>query len=131
MIQDQPQGYSPMSDDYLDPKNAENMPQLADASFATEFLLRVKNGVRNCAFAIAETATLEARAVLRGQLNEGLALHEELSQLMIKKGWLHPYQLGEQFKLDMVSTETTVKIAGMDLFPVDTNRLGLFATPNK
>lgn len=120
-----------MNNDYLDPVNSEGMPKLADASFALEFLLRCKNGVRNCAYAIAETATPEARAVLRRQLSEGLAMHQEISELMLKKGWLHAYQPHEQFKLDMKSADTVVKIANMELFPDNTSRLGTFATPNK
>lgn len=120
-----------MNNDFQDPINAEGMPNLTDASLALQFLLAAKNGVRNCAFAIAETASPEARALLRRQLSEALALHEEIGQLMIDKGWFHPYQLSEQFQLDMLSADTVVKIANMDLFPDDTSRRGTFATPNK
>lgn len=120
-----------MNNDFLDPINAEGMPKLADASFALDFLLAAKNGVRNCASAIAETASPEVRAVLRRQLAEALALHAEIAHLMMEKGWFHPYQLDEQFGLDMLSSDTVVKIANLDLFPEDTSRLGLFATPDK
>lgn len=120
-----------MNDDFLDPINAEGMPQLADASFAMDFLLRAKNGVRNCAFAIAETASPDVRAVLTRQLAEALALHRELSQLMLEKGWLRVYDLNDQFQLDLVSADTVVKVSEMELFPEDTSRKGLFATPNK
>ena len=120
-----------MNNDYLDPINSEGMPNLADSAFALEFLLSVKTGVRNCAMSIAETATPEARELLRCQLTEGLALHEELSNLMMQKGWLHPFHLNEQFQLDMLSSDTVVKIANMQLFPDHTSRLGTFATPNK
>lgn len=120
-----------MNNDFLDPINAEGMPKLADAAFALDFLLRAKNGVRNCAFAIAETATPEARAILRRQLAEALVMHQEIAQMMIKKGWLHAYELNEQFTLDMISADTVVKIANMQLFPDHTGRMGNFATPNK
>ncbi|MGE5673860.1 MAG: spore coat protein [Mycobacterium leprae] len=120
-----------MNHDFLDPINAEGMPQLADAFFALDFLLAAKNGVRNCAFALAETASPTLREILRRQLFEALALHEEIAQLMIAKGWFYPYQLNEQFRLDMVSADTTVKIANLQLYPEETSRLGLFATPNK
>jgi len=50
---------------------------------------------------------------------------------MLQKGWLRTYDLAEQFDLDMVSADTVLKIAGMQLFPEDTARQGLFATPNK
>jgi similar to spore coat protein len=120
-----------MNNDYLDPINSEGMPDLADATFALDFLLTAKTGVRNCAIALSETASPEARRVLRKQLEEGLALHEEISKLMINNGWLHPYNVSDQFQLDMKSAKTTVQIAEMKLFPDDTSRLGLFATPNK
>ncbi|MDF2630524.1 MAG: spore coat protein [Symbiobacteriaceae bacterium] len=120
-----------MNNDFLDPINAEGMPQLADASFALDFAMTAKNGVRNLAFAIAETASPHLRAVLRRQLSEALALHQEISELMLAKGWLRTYHLDEQYDLDMKSADTVLKIANMDIFPEDTARKGLFATPNK
>lgn len=120
-----------MNNDFLDPINAEGMPNLADSAFALDFLLSAKNGVIFCAKAISETASPEVRALFVRQLTEGLALHEEIASLMMEKGWFHPYQLNEQFQLDMKSADTTVKIANLDLFPDHTSRLGTFATPNK
>jgi similar to spore coat protein len=120
-----------MNNDYLDPINSVGMPDMADSSFCMEFLMRAKNGVRNCAAAITETASPDVRRILRGQLTEALALHDEISDLMIHKHWLHPYQVGEQFQMDLKSADTTVKIANLKLFPEDTARLGMFATPDK
>ncbi|WP_276352350.1 spore coat protein [Cohnella caldifontis] len=120
-----------MNNDYLDPINSVGMADLADCTFAVEFLMRAKNGVRNCAFAIGETASPEARQILKGQLQEALDLHDEISRLMIDKHWLHPYQVGEQFRMDLKAADTTVKIANLDLFPDDTARLGMFATPDR
>jgi len=54
-----------MKMDYLDPIHSAGMPRLAEAAFALDFRLRAKNRVRNCAYAIAETAPPEARTVLR------------------------------------------------------------------
>lgn len=119
-----------MNNDFLDPINAEGMPQLADASLAMDFLLRAKMAVRICAAAIAETASPDLRALLQRQLTEALALHAEVTELLLEKGWLNSYALDHQFELDLVSADTVVKIAGMDLFPEDTSRLGTFATPN-
>ena len=48
-------------EDYLDPRNAEGMPNLADSAFAMDFLLAVKNGIRNYRFAITETAQSRAK----------------------------------------------------------------------
>ncbi|PYI55690.1 spore coat protein [Paenibacillus flagellatus] len=120
-----------MNNDYLDPINAEGMPHRADATFAMEFLLAAKSGVRNCAFALTETVSPEAREVVRRQLREALRLHEDISRLMTERGWLRAYDVGEQLELDLNAADTTLKIAEMKLFPDDTSRLGTFATPNK
>lgn len=121
-----------MNNDYLDPINSANMPELADTSFAMDFLIRAKDGVRNCAIAITETASPEASATLHNQLKEAIALHDEVSHLMINKGWFHPYHLNEQYQLDLLSAQTTVQIAQMKLFPDDTSRKGLFdRTPDQ
>jgi similar to spore coat protein len=46
---------------------------------------------------------------------------------MISKSWLHPYNVLEQFQLDLISADTMLKIADMKLFPDNTSRLGMFA----
>jgi spore coat protein CotF len=118
-------------EDYLDPRNAEGMPNLADSAFAMDFLLTVKNGIRSYGFAITETANPELRRALHNQMEAAIDLHGEISELMIKKGWLHPNNFKEQFPIDLKSAETAVQIAKLNLFPNDTDRLGMFATPNK
>lgn len=118
-------------EDYLDPRNAEGMPNLADSTFAMDFLLSIKNGIRNYGFAITETADTKLRNVLQKQMEAGIELHEELSNLMIKKGWLHPYEFKEQVPIDLKAAKTAIQIAELNLFPIDTDRLGMFATPDK
>ncbi|MCM2531331.1 spore coat protein [Neobacillus pocheonensis] len=118
-------------EDYLDPRNAEGMPNLADSAFAMDFLLSVKNGIRNYGFAITETANPELRIALHKQMEAAIELHTEISELMMKKGWLHPYDFKKQFPIDLKSAETAVQIAQLNLFPSDTDRLGMFATPDK
>ncbi|GAA4702589.1 spore coat protein [Brevibacillus fulvus] len=120
-----------MNNDYLDVSNAIGMPKLIDSAVALDFLLAVKNSVRTCAFALTETATAEVRTVLEAQLEKAIDLHDELTQLMINKGWLHPIDLSKQFTLDFTSAQTAAKIAGWPLFPADTDRRGTFATPNQ
>lgn len=120
-----------MNNDYLDPINSVGMPDAADNALCMEFLMRAKNGVRNCAAALSETASPDVRTILKGILSDSLRMHEEISKLMIDKHWLHPYQVGEQFQMDLKSADTTLKIANMKLFPEDTARLGMFATPDK
>lgn len=120
----------PMNDDFLDVQNAEGMPALVDSSIALEFLLTVKTGIRNFAIALTEIADEETRNDIRTFLSDMIDLHAELTELMLTKGWLHPYDVDEQFKVDNISAETAIKIANLDLFPGDTSRLGTFSTPN-
>jgi len=120
-----------MNNDYLDVRNAEGMPKLVDSTVAIDFLLATKSGVRNCAFALTETASLEVKEILINQLENAINMHEEISKLMIEKGWFQPYDLKEQFKLDIKSSETAAQIASLDLFPGDTSRRGTFATLDK
>lgn len=120
-----------MINDYLDMANAEGMPKLVDATMALAFLLNIKSGIRNCAMALNESATPEVRSVLRTQLDTGLNMHEEISNLMISKGWLNPNDLNKQFQMDMESSRVAVQIASLDLFQGNTSIIGTFATLEK
>lgn len=120
-----------MINDYLEIRNAEGMPKLVDASMSLAFLLNSKSVVRNCAIALTEAATPEVRRFFEKQLEEAINTHEEISNLMIKKGWFHPVYLDKQFQKDLEASETAIQIASMNLFPGDTSRIGTFATPEK
>lgn len=120
-----------MIEDFLDLKNSEGMPDLADSMIAMEFLITAKIGVRNYAIALTEMASPPVRATVFNQLEEAITMYDRISDLMMKKGWLQPYQLSEQAALDIKSAETTLAIVGLKIFPEDTSRLGTFATPEK
>ncbi|MDC0759605.1 spore coat protein [Brevibacillus sp. AG] len=121
-----------MNNDYQDPINALHMPEMADMTFAMDFLVRSKEDVRNTAIALTETVSPEARAVLRKQLHQGIAIHQEIAELMISKKWFHPYELNEQYQLDQLSALNTIQIGQMKLFPEDTSRKGMFdRTPDE
>lgn len=115
-----------MNNDYLDPINSQHVPELADTTFAMDLLLRAKEGVRNIAVVLTETASPDLRALLRKQLMQGIAMHQEITELMINKKWFHPYELSEQYKLDQLSANNTLMIGKMNLFPLETNRKGMF-----
>lgn len=120
----------PMNNDYLDVRNADGMPGLVDSTVALEFLMSIKTGIRNSAIALTEIADSEARYEIRNLLEESIDLHAKVTDLMIKKGWLNPYNFKEQVRVDMISSDTALKIANLELFSGDTSRLGTFATPN-
>lgn len=127
---DRPQSYIKgeytMNQDNLDPINALHVPELADVTLATDFLIRVKQGVHNLAIALTESATPEVRNVLKGLLTEAIQFHHEISDFMVSKKWFHPYELGEQYKIDQLSANSMLKIGKMNLFPADTSRKGMF-----
>jgi spore coat protein CotF len=121
-----------LNQDYLDPINALHVPELADTTFAMDLLLRAKEGVRNISVALTEAASPDVRTILRNQLMQGIAMHQEITELMINKKWFHPYELSEQYKLDQLSANNTLMIGKMNLFPVETNRKGMFdRTPDE
>jgi len=115
-----------MNTDYLDPINSLNMPEMADMTFAMDFLIRAKEGVRNLSIALTETASPDVRSLLRNHLKQGIEMHQEITELMIRKKWFHPYELNEQYQLDQLSAKNTVMIGQMNLFPDDTSRKGMF-----
>jgi len=118
-------------DDYLDPINSIGMPELTDSGIALEFLMTTKTGVRTLSIALTETSTPTIRKLLKAQLDVTIDLYFEISDLMIKKEWLHPIDLDAQKLLDIKAAENAVSIAGLDLFPGSTNRKGLFPSPPK
>ncbi|MCP1565326.1 spore coat protein [Bacillus velezensis] len=121
-----------MNHDHLDPINSLHVPELADMTFAMDFLIRAKEGVRNTAVALTETASPDVRALLRKQLIQGIAMHQEITDLMVSKKWFHPHDLSEQYKLDQLSAKNTLMVGNMNLFPVETNRKGMFdRTPDE
>lgn len=120
----------PMNTDYLEIENSEGMPALVDSTVALNFLINVKSGIRNCAAALTEIADPEGRKAIRNMLDTGIDLHGQVTEMMITKGWFHPYEPKQQFVIDGISAQTAMQIATMPLFPGDTSRLGTFATPN-
>lgn len=117
--------------DYLDPIHAEGMPNQVDSAIALDFLINVKTGIRNIAITLTETTSPDLRAILKKQLKAGIQLQTELYQLMMEKEWFYPYDMPKQFELDLQSSELAVRIAELELFPYDTDRQGIFATPNQ
>lgn len=115
-----------MKNDYLDVANAVGMPEIVDSTVAMSFLLDAKNGVKNYALALAEAIHPQVRLALLSQLQDAIVLYGETVDLMMAKGWIHPHDLSHQTHVDIKSAEAALMIAGLDLFPGDTNRLGMF-----
>lgn len=115
--------------DYLDPINSVGMPELTDSGVALEFLITAKTGVRNLSIALTETATPSLRKLIKAQLDITIDLYNEITELMKEKEWLKAYDLDEQKLLDIKSAENAISLAGLDLFPGDTNHKGLFPSP--
>ena len=117
--------------DYLDPINSVGMPEKIDSVIALDLLLTVKESIRNYAVALTETASPGVRTTIRNQMEAAIVYQTEVAKLMMKKKWFHPYDLSEQQALDLIAAQNAIDIAGLDLFPGNTNRKGLFPTPPK
>ncbi|WP_010094110.1 spore coat protein [Ornithinibacillus scapharcae] len=115
--------------DYLDPINSVGMPEQIDSSLALDFLITVKEGIRNYSIAITEAASPEVRTTLRNQMEAAIDLQTEILELMLQKKWVHPYDVSEQQILDLNAAQTAIEIANLKLFPENNNRKGLFPTP--
>lgn len=100
----------------------QSMSNITDSAIALDFLMSAKAGIKGCAFALSETATPEVRNVLRNQLDNAINIHEEISKLMISKGWYIPNDINQQFKIDMESAQAAVKFADFDLFSGHTGK---------
>lgn len=93
-------------------KTVIGMGGMSDQVIATDFLVSAKSGVQNYAVAITETTSPHVRAVLRTQLNDAIATHEAISNFMMKKGFYNAYDMSEQYKVDMKTTDTALNLAG-------------------
>ncbi|NMM64895.1 spore coat protein [Clostridium sp. P21] len=86
------------------------MDKMSDQVIATDFLISAKSAVRNYSMALTETTSKEVRTVLRKQLNDVIIAHETILNYMSKKGYYNAYNLNEQYKIDMQTTETALNL---------------------
>lgn len=86
------------------------MDKMSDQVIASDFLISAKSAVRNYSIALTETTSQEVRTVLREQLGDAIAAHEAISNYMMKKGYYNAYNLQEQYKVDMQTTETALSL---------------------
>lgn len=56
-------------------------------------------------------------------------MHERLSDLMTQKGWLRPYEVDEQLRLDLDTATRTAHLAKLPLFKDRAKVLASFDTP--
>jgi similar to spore coat protein len=91
-------------------ENLTGMSKMSDQVIATDLLISAKSGVQNYAIALTETTSPQVRKVLRNQLNDAITIHETIANYMVKKGYYHAYDLQEQYKVDMKTTDTALKL---------------------
>ncbi len=85
------------------------MGALTDQVIASDLLISAKSGVRNYAMALTEAGTPEIKAMLTRQLEDAIDLHERISTYMIERGWYRPWNMKEQFQLDIQNLEIALK----------------------
>ncbi|WP_207725219.1 spore coat protein [Clostridium saccharobutylicum] len=83
---------------------------MTDQVIATDFLISAKSGVQNYAVAITETTSPEVRLVLRKQLEDAIVTHDKISNYMMEKGYYHAYNMQEQLKVDINTTDVALNL---------------------
>lgn len=91
-------------------ENLTGMNVLSDQVIATDFLIAAKSGVRNYALALTETASPQVREALKNQLNQAIATHEKITNLMISRGWYNAYDLNQQLQMDIQNSDTALNM---------------------
>ncbi len=86
------------------------MDKMTDQVIATDFLISAKSAVRSYSIALTETTSPEVRTVLRTQLGDAIASLDAISTYMVNKGYNDAYDLNQQYKVDMQTTETALKL---------------------
>nr|WP_241428558.1 spore coat protein [Clostridium saccharobutylicum] len=86
------------------------MDKMTDQVIATDFLISAKSGVQNYAVAITETTSPEVRLVLRKQLEDAIVTHDKISNYMMEKGYYHAYNMQEQLKVDINTTDVALNL---------------------
>lgn len=89
-------------------QNMTGMGAMTDQVLATDLLMAAKSGIKNCAWAISESATPEVRDTLQQQLIQAIQFHGQVTDYMISKGYYHPYDMSEQFEVDMNAAQTAL-----------------------
>ncbi|RJS59045.1 spore coat protein [Bacillus sp. PK3_68] len=91
-------------------KSLVGMGGMTDQVIATDFLISAKEGVRNLAVTLTETATPELRSTLREQLRTAIETHKNISNYMINKGYYHPGKLNEQLQVDFQAAQAAINM---------------------
>ncbi|ADK15018.1 MULTISPECIES: spore coat protein [Clostridium] len=86
------------------------MDKMSDQVIATDFLIAAKSGIRNYSIAITETISEDVKEVLKKQLEDSIQTYETITDYMMKNGYYHPYNMDEQFKVDMKTTNTALNL---------------------
>lgn len=86
------------------------MNKMSDQVIATDFLIAAKSGIRNYAMALTETGSPQLREIYKKQLDYTIAAHEAITNYMIKNGYYHAYDIQEQFKVDLKTTDTALNL---------------------
>lgn len=87
------------------------MDKMTDQVIATDFLIAAKAGIQNYSVAITEVTSKKTREALKRQLNDAILAHEAIMNYMIKNQYYIPYNIEEQYKVDMDSADTALSLA--------------------
>ncbi len=91
-------------------KNMAGMGDLTEQIIASDLLNSAKDGIKNYAVALTETASPQVRTVLKRHLNDAVDTHEQISNYMISKGYCQAYNPKEQIKADITAVDQAMSL---------------------
>lgn len=91
-------------------KNMAGMGDLTEQVIASDLLNSAKDGIKNYAVALTETASPQVRCVLKRHLNDAVDAHEQISNYMIIKGYYQAYNPKEQIKADINTVDQAMNL---------------------
>lgn len=85
---------------------------LTDQIVAMDLLMSAKTGIKLYAVAATESATPELRATFERHLFEAIEMHAKMTEYAMERGFYHPYDEQEQFRLERTNVTTALGLPG-------------------
>ncbi|MDF2539735.1 MAG: spore coat protein [Herbinix sp.] len=91
-------------------QNIAGMGNMTEQVIASDFLIASKSAIKSYAAALAEATTPEVTNTLRGQLDDAINTHGQITTYMMNKGYYNAYDPAKQFAMDRQASDTVMKL---------------------
>lgn len=86
--------------------------KLTDQVIAADFLNAAKTGIKTYATALCETTSPEISKLLKQQLDDAIETHEEITKLMMDRGWYNAKDMQQQIRMDIQNAQNVLSSQG-------------------